>query len=118
MHTALSDSSAAPHLPRASDADVVDDIDSAEAIHLMLRVVGFAETVLLIPRAGEAGADVNTFNTALAGLARTGVARYVAPLSVPTDAASLARTLRTVLDALEESPVPQVEWAPLSRIPR
>ncbi|MDQ2782525.1 hypothetical protein [Lapillicoccus sp.] len=116
MHTALGDSSAAPHPPRASDADLLDDSDSAEATHLMMRVVGFAETVLLIPRAGEAGADVETFNTALTGLARIGVARSVAPLSDPTDAASLARASRRVLGALEESPVPQVEWAPLSRI--
>lgn len=116
MHTALGDSSAAPHPPGASDADLLDDSDSAEATHLMMRVVGFAETVLLIPRAGEAGADVETFNTALTGLARIGVARSVAPLSDPTDAASLARASRRVLGALEESPVPQVEWAPLSRI--
>ncbi len=116
MHTALSVSRAAPHLLSASDADVGDGRDSAEAAHLMMRVVGFAETVLLIPRAGEAGADVETFNAALTGLARIGVARSVAPLTIPTDPASLARASRTVLGALEESPVPQVEWAPLSRI--
>ena len=86
----------------------------ANAIHMMMRVVGFAETIRLIPRAQEAGASVETFNEALSGLARLGVARHIRPLDVPATPAMLERASGAILSALENSPVPEAEWTPLS----
>jgi transcriptional regulator with XRE-family HTH domain len=84
------------------------------AIYLMTRVVGFAEAIRLVPQAQEAGFSIATFNEALAGFARWGVGRHIRPLSDPTDASTLGATSEALLLAVEESPMPEAEWTPIS----
>lgn len=89
----------------------------ADAAHQMLRVVSFAETVRVVPPSEESGVDLPTFRRAITGLARLGVAEHISRIAVSsTSAADIERFATAILSAIEECPLPQMEWDPLSDI--
>lgn len=85
----------------------------AAAMHLMMRVVSFAEMIRVIPRTVEAGASIDVFNRALDGLADLGIARQLRELSTHATPSHVAEASSAILEALEESPLPAQEWAPV-----
>lgn len=90
--------------------------EEASATHLMMQVVAYAETVGLVVRSHEAGTSVDRLNDSLRELAKVGVARNVRPAEMPPVPADVAQTSRKILAALEESPLPQIEWEPIAKI--
>ena len=89
--------------------------EEAMATHLILRVVAFAETMRIIPRTEEPGTDLEMFDEAVRGLARLGVAQHINRISGrDRSAQQLARVATAVLSAIDDSPIPQAEWGPLS----
>ncbi len=85
-------------------------------MHLMMQVVSFAETVRLVPRAAEAGAPVETLNEALHELSLRGIARNVQPVSLPPTPADVARVSGGIIEALEDSPLPEAEWPAMAEV--
>lgn len=90
--------------------------DQANATHQMLRVVAFAETVRAIPPLNGAGTDLETFEDALRGLARLGVAQHLSRVPISRSAADLERLATAALDAIDGSPIPSAEWAPIGEL--
>lgn len=90
--------------------------DEASAAYQMLRVVAFAETVRAIPRLNDAGTDLATFEKALRGLARLGVAQQFSRVPISRSAIELDRVAAAILGAIDDSPMPMAEWGPLGDI--
>lgn len=90
--------------------------DEAHAAHQMLRVVAFAETIRAIPRLDDAGTDFETFENALRGLARFGVAQQFSRATLSRSALELDRVATAVLDAVDDSPMPAAEWDPVGEV--
>lgn len=94
---------------------MVDDTD-AQAAYLAVRLVAFAEAVHLVPASDEPGVDREQILAALDGLSRAGVGRKTGALRTHFTARNLASVLWDALTSLECSPVPDVEWAPMSAL--
>lgn len=80
--------------------------DLAVAARRMMRVVSYAETVQLVPPSREAGINRDDFDAAMAALGRHQLARHV----TSTSASEIDKAAEAALAAIEESPVPDVEW--------
>jgi hypothetical protein len=102
-------------MPPTRSLPLISD-EEAAAMHLMMQVVSFAELVRIVPRALEAGTTLDRFNDAMIGLAKLGVARHLALGATEHEPSEVARASRAILDALDGSPLPDVEWAPLVEI--
>jgi transcriptional regulator with XRE-family HTH domain len=85
-------------------------------MHLMMRVVSFAEIIRIVPRSNEAGTSIEVFNTALDGLAKMGIGRQLRPLSAKAKPSQVTEASSAILEAVEESPLPEQEWMPLAEI--
>lgn len=90
--------------------------DEAAAMHLMMRVISFAEVIRIVPRSTEAGASIEDLNKALDGLAKIGIARQLRPLSAGAGPSHVAEASSAILEAVEESPLPDQEWLPVAEI--
>jgi len=82
----------------------------------MMRVVAFAETIRAIPRLNDAGTDLETFEQALRGLARFGVAQQFSRVQLARSALELDQIATAVLHAVGDSPMPAAEWGPLGEV--
>jgi hypothetical protein len=105
---------------------------SSPAAHLAVRLVSLAEVIRLIPTSTEAGVDRAQVDEAISQFAQLGVGRRaVSGMSLatgsgavttserPTDPGTeehLAADLSELLVAIEESPMPDQEWAPISQL--
>jgi len=91
--------------------------EEAMATHLILRVVAFAETLRIIPQTDLPGGNLEMFDDAVRGLARLGVAQHINRTSGrDRSGQQMARVATAVLSAIEDSPIPQAEWGPLSEL--
>jgi hypothetical protein len=90
-------------------------VGTAHVLYLMMRVITYAETVRLIPP-GEGGVSVEAFRHAHAELVRLGVARHIEQVGPSASTEHFERTAGAIVAALEESPLPQAEWQPMSEI--
>ena len=90
--------------------------EEASAAQLMMQVVAYAETVRLVARAREAGTSVDTLNDAMRKLGQLGVGRQVRPVEVPPTPSDVSRASQALITALEDSPLPQIEWGPMADI--
>jgi hypothetical protein len=90
-------------------------VSTAHTLYLMMRVITYAETIRLIP-SGEGGASVEAFKHAHTELIRLGVARHVEQVNSTATVAEFEGAAAAIVAALEESPVPEAEWIPLSEI--
>lgn len=88
----------------------------AQVALLAVRLVALGETLGLLPRSAESGVDRDQVASALDAFARVGIGRRSAALGPHVTPARLAEALRDVLTAIEDSPVPQHEWAPLTEL--
>ena len=88
---------------------------AAHALELMSSVVAYAETIRLIPP-GEGGDIAEAFKGALAGLTRLDIGRRMGSLRAPATHEDFERTAEAILSALEDSPLPEAEWAPMNEI--
>ncbi len=88
----------------------------AQVAFLAVRLVALAETLGLLPRSAESGVDRAQIASALDAFARVGIGRHGAAMGTLVTPARLAEVLRDVLTAIEGSPVPQREWAPLTEL--
>jgi hypothetical protein len=85
-----------------------------EAFSSAAVVVAYAETVGLLGVSTEAGFTIERFIAALQALAAAGVARHVVPPHIPAPVKVLRRAAQLACDAIDVSPLPAVEWAPIS----
>lgn len=94
--------------------------EEASAVHLLLRVVSYARIIGAVPQeSDEAGADNKTFTDAVEGLARLGIAQHanhLRPRDRTVTAAEVSHIAAAVLAAIDGSPLPTAEWAPISQI--
>jgi hypothetical protein len=98
-------------VPQAVAPQLVHHDDAAL---LAVRVVSFAEVVGLVPPVEGRAVTVHDVEAALDALASAGVARRRpgAARQRITD----ARWLRHVLEAIDESPMPEREWRPITAL--
>ena len=83
---------------------------------LALRLVSFADTLNLITRSPDGGTDLTEVSGALAAFAKIGIGRHSDSLQVDESATRLTSVLSDVLAAIEESPMPNQEWRPLTTL--
>lgn len=88
---------------------------TAHAPEMMSRAVAYAETIRLVPP-GEGQSIVEAFRGALAELNRLGIGRRMGPLNASATVEGFEKTAEAILSALENSPLPEAEWAPMSEI--
>ncbi len=62
------------------------------------------------------GADMNEVAAALDAFAKIGIGRHSKSLLVGSSASHVTSVLRNVLAAIEESPMPDQEWGPLTTL--
>lgn len=88
---------------------------TARTLHLMMRTITYAETIRLIAP-GEGGSISEAFKAAHAELARHGIVRHLGPLMARARIEDLEEPAKALLSALENSPLPEAEWAPMNEI--
>ena len=89
---------------------------TSEGLFLALRLVSFSETLNLTMPTAHGGADMNDIGAALDAFARIGIGRHGKSLLVDSSGPQLTSVLRNVLAAIEESPIPDQEWVPLTTL--
>jgi uncharacterized protein (DUF2384 family) len=94
---------------------LIDDAE-AQAAYLAVRLVGFGETIHLVPASDEPGVDREQILAVLDALAKAGVGRKTAALQTHFTAKNLATVLGDSLTSLESSPLPELEWAPMTAL--
>lgn len=95
----------------SSSTVLVSDSDSESDIaYLAVRLVALAETLGLVPRSIERPIARAQVSAALDAFARAGIGRRGAALGRHATPDRLARVVRDVLAAIEESPMPDHEW--------
>lgn len=93
-------------------SELIGDL-SSRAAFVAIRTVAIAETLRLIPPfSTEGGITRDQVEEAVAQLARLGIGRYTAAWPSFT-AAEVARRGGDLLEAIEQSPLPQQEWEPI-----
>jgi hypothetical protein len=88
----------------------------AQVAHLALRLVILAETFGLLPPSGHRGVDGDRVVDALDAFADVGIGRHGAALAPHVAPDRLGDVVREALAAVEESPLPEHEWAPLGDV--
>lgn len=88
--------------------------ERARALTGMIRVVSLAETIRAVPRVDDIGTGLPSFIAAAKALALLGLGRRAPELSEQSTIAEVIRAAETVLDAWEQSPIPEAEWVPIS----
>lgn len=92
--------------------DVLISHTEARVASLAVRLVSFAELLRLVPRNPVSSQSVEA---ALKALAEEDVARHVATADLHS-ADQMAEALTEALTAIEDSPMPGLEWEPISEI--
>lgn len=95
--------------PLVNDPDV-------QVAYLSVRLVALAETFGLLPPTTGSGVDRANVETAIEAFARVGIGRRGAVLRQQVTPERRADALRELLLAVEESPVPELEWASVTRL--
>lgn len=93
--------------------------DQAEGhmTHQMTRVIAFAETLgAQLPKPEEPGDQLEQYREAVRHLAALDIGRELDRISATLPASDIDTFSTAVLDAAEDSPVPDAEWDPLTRI--
>jgi hypothetical protein len=103
------------HLMLSRQTTLITDAE-AEVAFLAVRLVTLAEILGLLPRSTQGGVDNDQVAAALDAFARAGVGRRGAAIGRDVTADRLAEALRAVLAAIEESPMPEHEWEPLTEL--
>lgn len=88
----------------------------AEVGYLGVRLVSLAELLGLVPRSSEPAIDRDHVFEAVDSFAKVGVGRRSAALVRRLEPGPLTAVLREALSAIEESPLPEYEWQPLTKI--
>lgn len=88
----------------------------ARARHLATRLVAIAETLGLVLRSEQSRTDLPTIRAAFAELARVGVGRHSAELPTRVSAATMSAAADHLLESVEGSPLPDLEWTPISEV--
>ncbi len=98
-------------------AQVLIKSTEARAAYLAVRLVSVAEVLRLVPAGSEeSGVDREHVDAALTAFARAGVGRTSSSLREQFTPEALAAVLEDVLAAVEASPMPDREWAPMSDV--
>ncbi|WP_182357238.1 hypothetical protein [Tomitella gaofuii] len=88
----------------------------ARVAYLGVRLVSAARLLGLVPNDDERGVDNDQIVAALAAFSRHGVGRVPFALQEQFTAATLSVLLEEALAAMESSPMPHLEWGPLSEL--
>lgn len=85
----------------------------ARAAFLAVRLVSLAQLLRLVSRSNEPVVRDSEVTSALDAFAREGIGRQAASLEEHVSLEQSLHMLGEVLDAIEESPMPSREWAPI-----
>ena len=106
-----------PKEPQVSPIHLVEPRQPETRIAVLAaRIVSLAEALQLVPRTEEDRTGHAAIKAALAAFAREGVARNAASLVEHLHPEALADVLSNVVAAVEECPLPQLEWPYLAEL--
>ncbi|WP_125611390.1 hypothetical protein [Specibacter cremeus] len=92
------------------------DRTEARAAYLTVRLVSLAEVMQLVSKSPTPGVGLAGIQAALNAFAGVGVARHAAALGDQVTPVRLAAVLTDVLEAIEDSPLPDCEWGAMADV--